>query len=143
MSIKQNFKPIAEPRPMAVYFKNIRRGHPGVIRAVIREYLPSWALLGLHFIGSSVLEIVTDERLKDRTISTLKIIGITQIPNFDNLATAPNRAGPGESSRNQRKGQLKSAAYQMQRNIGKTHKKWAASWYKAALKEVTDKLREI
>lgn len=75
------FNPAYEPRPTAIYFRNVRRGLLGMIQKAIREFLPSLALLGLDFIGSSVLEVITDAGLVERTGATLKLMEIVQIPN--------------------------------------------------------------
>lgn len=89
-------KPVYEPKPVALYFKNVRRGLLELIRSSLRECLLSWAILGLDFNGTSVLEISLDERLKDRTVATLKMIGIMVIQNFDILAAAASKSKSGE-----------------------------------------------
>lgn len=42
-------------------------------------------------VGGSVLELVTDSRHKDRLTSTLKVIVIIHIPNFDIAKASKNR----------------------------------------------------
>lgn len=71
-----------EPVPEAVYFKNLRRGPIGSLRRALRKCLPAWAILGLSFVGGSILEIVTDRRQRDRLVTTMKIMGIIEVPNF-------------------------------------------------------------
>lgn len=44
---KHNILVRHEPRPVAVYFQNIRRGPLGAVRAALRRSVPSWAVLGL------------------------------------------------------------------------------------------------
>lgn len=45
-------------------------------------------MLGLDFIGASVLEVVSDETLKDRVVATMNLLGMTHIPAFDVLEAA-------------------------------------------------------
>lgn len=75
----------AEPRPtaVAVYFRNVRRGLISSLRQALRQCQPSWALLGINFIGASILEVVSDERLQDRLIGTLGMMAVKHIPHFD------------------------------------------------------------
>lgn len=65
-----------EPKPTAMYFKNIRRGPVGLVRKALIHSFPTWTLLGLSFIGGSVLEIITDVRLRNRLVATLNIMRI-------------------------------------------------------------------
>lgn len=81
----RKIRTIRQPKPMAVYFKNNRRGQIGTIRRALRESLPLWALLGIGFVEGSVMEIITDTNLKERLIATLKLMGIAEIPGFDIL----------------------------------------------------------
>lgn len=71
-----NVRVTYKPNPVAVYLKNVRRGLIGSIRAALRQCLPSWAVLGFRIVGGSVLEIITDGRIKDLLITTLKVLGV-------------------------------------------------------------------
>lgn len=88
------------PKPVAAYFKNVRRGPIGTLRKALRDCLPAWALLGLCFVGGSVLEIITNQRQKDRLTATLRMMGISEIPNFDitSLTKKPQAEGRNESN---------------------------------------------
>lgn len=108
--IHQKFNSVAEPTPVAIYLRNVRRGPLGFILNALREFLPSWVLLGLDFIEVYVMEIIADERLRDRTASTLKAFGITEFDNFDSLAVMPSKSRQGESPEGQIKRQVKSVA---------------------------------
>lgn len=59
-----------------------------MVRTALREILPNWALLGMDFVGSSILEVSTDINLEARLISTLKKIGAHRITDFDVPTTA-------------------------------------------------------
>lgn len=72
-----------EPQPTAAYFKNIKRGPIGTIRKALREWLPRWALLRISFIGGSVVESITDWRVKDRLVATLEMMNITEVKDFN------------------------------------------------------------
>lgn len=45
--------------------------------------MPSWAILGLSFIGGSQLEIITDVRLVQKVIGSLKLLNIVELKGFD------------------------------------------------------------
>lgn len=52
----------------------------------------------MDFIGASVFDVVTDEKPRDRTVSTLKLVGILDIKWFDILGTAPTKPAKEESA---------------------------------------------
>lgn len=141
--VQGNFKQIYEPNPTALYFKNVRRGPLGLVRNALRESLPSWALLGLDFVGASVLEIITDEKLKDRTIATLKMMGITVIPGFDILEKAASVPKPGETPAERSQRNLRTAAYRLQKNVEKARNRWATKWYQNKLQETHAKIQNL
>lgn len=89
---KQNTIIQNQPDPVGVYFKNDRRGPIGILRRALRESLPAWALLGIGFVGGSVLEVVTDRRMKPRLIATLHLMGILELPNFDIFTNATKKS---------------------------------------------------
>lgn len=45
-------------------------------------------MLGIGLVGGSVVEGVMDSRLRDRLVRKPKMMGITEIPNFDVLGIA-------------------------------------------------------
>lgn len=85
---KGSFVPCHEPKPPALYFKIVKRGPLVEIRNALRECLPNWALLGLDFVGSSVMEIITDRQLKDKIVGTLKQLGMVNVPNLSIFESA-------------------------------------------------------
>lgn len=137
-------KVCAKPAPKitAVYFKNIRRGPIGTIRQALRECLPSWALLGLSFIGSSILEILTDERLTERLIGTLKLMGISHVPDFDVYGGAPRRVQDTSGHRDENKHTIELVIRRMTANIRVTLNKYAKEWYETMLRNAKDRLRQ-
>lgn len=141
--IEENFKPLVKPTPTVVYFKNVRRGPVGRIRTALRECLPSWAILGLDFVGASVLEIVMDGKLKHRTVATLRMMGIMEIKDFDILEKNVTIPRTGDSQRDQKKRNLEMAVHRLRKNVDKTRNKWAIEWYKSKLQVAMKKLKEI
>lgn len=71
------------PNPLAVRFKNLRRGGFGAIRNLLRHSFLSWPLLQLSFIRGSVLEILKDNSLKELLTAKLRVMGIVALKNFD------------------------------------------------------------
>lgn len=63
--------------------KRFVKGPIGVLRRALSKCLPSWAILVFAFLGGSILEVVTDVKLKNRLTATPKITGIMEVPDFD------------------------------------------------------------
>lgn len=81
-------KPAYEPKSTALYFRNVRRSSVRAIRKPLLECLPTWALFGLDFVGSSIMEVVTDGKLIARVKTTVKLIGTSIVPDFDVFKSA-------------------------------------------------------
>ena len=64
------------PAIEAVYIRNIRRCPLGQLRRSLKRSLPPSALLGLSFIGGSILEIVTLRSQKEHLLETLRLLNI-------------------------------------------------------------------
>lgn len=133
---------LKEPETTAVYFKNIRQGPLGVLRAALRECLPSWAVLGLGFIGSSVLEIITDARLKSRLIATLNAMGVQEIPNFDMFYAGLKRASTGEPGGSAQASNLMAAIRRLTVCTSQFRSQYAKLWYNDKLKEAQVRLKQ-
>lgn len=72
-----------EHRPTEVYFKAIRKGPSGILRRALSKCLPSWAVLGLCFVGGSILKVIADVRHIHRLTGTLKVMEIIEVHKFD------------------------------------------------------------
>lgn len=72
----------AAPNLIPVYFLNVKRGTINVLRRALWGSLPSWSVVGLSFIGGSVLEVLTDGRHKNRLVATLQGMGLKEVINF-------------------------------------------------------------
>lgn len=73
---------------MAVNFKGIRHGPLGQVKVASRQSLGNWALLELCFIGSAVLEVITDKGQRERIVDTIKQLGMTKMKNFNVIGDA-------------------------------------------------------
>lgn len=65
---------------------------------VLRQSLPSWAVLSLNIVGRSVLEVITDLCFRGRVIDTLRMIGIMRVPDFDFYGATKKRHGAGTTT---------------------------------------------
>lgn len=80
--------------------------------------MPSfWALLEIDSIGASVLEIVLDHTHEARTITTVRIMGIAEIPDFNILINGVHRPHSEEGRDNSFKSNLSAAAHRLQKNV--------------------------
>jgi len=66
-------------------------GPIGLVRRSLRESPPSWALLGLSFVGGSVLEVLTDEAQKRRLVNTKRLLGIHELPDVPMFEDSPKK----------------------------------------------------
>lgn len=139
---RNNCRVLKEPSPIAVYFKNVRRGPIGAIRSALRESLPSWALLGIGFVGGSVLEIVTDNRLKARLIATLKIMGIEELAKFDVLGGGIRRGTPGSAGSDRTATNLQATIRRLSAYVQENRCGYATKWYRSKLAEAKLRLQK-
>lgn len=123
--VHENFKPLVRPTTIAVYFSKVRRGLVGRIRKALRECPPSWTTLRLGFVGSLVLEVVMDGKVKDRTVATLKMIVIMEINDFDILGRSSMTPRVGDNQRDQKVKMLGMAVYRLRKNIDNARNKSA------------------
>lgn len=81
-----------EPIPATAYFAGVERGRISHFKQCLLENgsLPRWSLLGISFIGASLVEIVCHAPLLDRLIATMKILGVTHLANFDPTKNSKN-----------------------------------------------------
>lgn len=140
--IQGKFKQLVELRPIAVYFKNARRVPHSLIRQALHASLPSWAMLRLDFIGSSVLEVSMDEKLKDRAVATLKMMRIAMIPNFNALDASVSRPRAGKQPEASKEQNLCIAVRRFQKNIDNAQNRWAAKWYAESLQAANSPLQD-
>lgn len=65
------------------------------MRQALRECFSNWALSDIDFVGSLIMEIGTDRALENRVISTMKILGIEVVLDFDALESAIRKREAG------------------------------------------------
>lgn len=129
-------------RTTAVYFRNIRRGPIGAIRQALRYCLPSWPLLGLGFVGESILEVITDDRLSKRLTGTHKLMGISHVPQFDIYECAPSPEQVPRDSPNQKRIGIELVIRRMKANLRVTLNSFARSWYESTLQSPEELLHQ-
>ncbi len=117
---------VKQPKVEAFYFRNIRRSPLGRLRAALRQSLPAWAILGLSFIGGSVLEVLCDCRLQHQLIATLKIAGIQNIKLFDILNDGLKREGNHQQNP---LNNLRAARRRLGQCAHKARNVFAKEWY--------------
>lgn len=59
----------------------MRHGPTGKIREALRDFLPTWALMSILFVGGSIMEVVLGYTLEERLIATLKFMNIGDTEN--------------------------------------------------------------
>lgn len=134
----------AEPNLIPVYFSNVKRGPINVLRKALRESLPSWSVVGLSFIGGSVLEVLTDRRLKDRLVTTLQAMGLKEIINFDLFKINYHwKKTDTEKAREDEKRQLERALYRLKGCLKYSGYGPAHRWYKQKVEDGENKLQDI
>ena len=129
--------------PTAIYFRKIKRVQLGVVRKALRSLdLPPWAVLGLSFIGQSVLEVVCDERLASQLIVKLTLLGAAHIKDFDifgdNLKKNPNT-----DTEEKLKANVEKVIYRLKKLISTSNNEAAKKWYSEKLSEAEKRLLEF
>ena len=132
-----------EPKPTAVYFRNIKRSRLGQVRKALKQmFTHPWAILGLSFIGKSVIEIVCHQGLADQVVAKLRLIGATHIKNMDvfgdNLKKLQNREGANRNTLN-----LERAQQRFERLVSTCINSAAKAWYSKQAAEAERRLAEI
>ena len=118
------------PRELeSVYFGRIRRGPVGQLRKALRECLPSSAVVGISFIGSSLCEILTDARMKDRLVRTMKALGFSEEDSFDPYGDAMKKERVLKNQGDRRRLNLEACAARWNRAAQGTLHLDARKWY--------------
>ena len=131
------------PTPTALYFRNIRRARLGQLRKALRQmFTHPWAVLGLSFIGKSVIEIVCHKGLADQIVAKLRLIGATHIKNMDvfgdNLKKKTSAPTGDRLTAN-----LERAHQRFQRLVSTCTSTTAKSWYAKQAAEAEKRLAAI
>lgn len=129
-----------EPKPVAAYFTNIRRGPVGLVRKALSASLPQWALLGISFVGGSVLEIITDKRLKDRLVATLAMMNIKEIPDMNILKPTVTKKEVNADQETRKKSGLQYAQRRITKCLQTARSNAARKWYEETLAKINTEL---
>lgn len=124
-----------EPKQIAIYGKNIRRGWIGKLRATLKECLPPWTLLGTGIVGTSVPKVVTDLRLRNKlveAVETMRVFGIKNIDVFSKGLEKGHTIGYGieHATENHR-----AAVKHMSASFQNWRCEYASGWYTSKLEE--------
>ena len=133
---------VEKPNIIPLYFKNIRRCRIGVLRAALRQSLPSWAVIGLSFVGGSILELLCDSKLEHRVIHMMKVVNIRQVKGFNILTDGVKKETEKDQSH---KRNVEAAKKRFERCIETSRSEYAKEWYAQQVqkcKEILDKNRE-
>lgn len=118
-------KPKQDPKPTAMYFKNLRRGALGAVHWDLRECLPGLALPGIDFVGNSIMEVKTDEKLKRRVEVLLIMTVISLVPAFAVLESEQKTITVGDSNVSKLKKNLEADVRRPEKNVGNSKKRSA------------------
>lgn len=132
-----------EPKPTALYFRNIKRARLGQVRKALRQmFSHPWAVLGLSFIGQSVVEIVCHTGLCDQVIAKLRLIGAAHIRNLDvfgdNMKKASHKDGHARRTAN-----LEKAHRRFERLVSTCTNTAAKAWYRKQAEAAEARLTNI
>lgn len=81
--------------------------------------------MGIDFIGTSILEIITDDKLSALVVTTTRLMGITVDEDFEVLAFTVRSRRPGESGAERTKRNLDTVIYRLQKNVANAKNQWA------------------
>lgn len=143
MLSKNNLRVEKKPQPVAVYFKGIRRGPLGQVRGALRQSLSNWALLDLCFIGSAVLEVITDKGQRSRLVDTMKQLGITEVTNFDVIGDAMKARREQETDTEMLRKNIEKSVTRMTRCAEISKSSAAKGYYLETVNKAKAKLAEL
>lgn len=138
-----NLKRDRSPAVDVVYTRDIRRAPLGQIRRSLQHGVPASALLGLSFIGGSILEIVTLKSQKQNLVETLRLLGVQPMPNFCMTDDALKKQTSTLDADSREKENLDRIIRRMQRCVGNSRNSLATRWYAAQLEKANTRLAEI
>lgn len=131
------------PAVDVVYVRDIRRAPLGQIRRSLQHSIPSSALLGLSFIGGSVLEIVTLKSQKDKLVDTLRLLGIEPMRNFDVMDDALKKQQNTSAGIARERDNVERVVRRMQHCIRDSRNDLATKWYAAQLQRANEKITKL
>ena len=132
-----------QPKPTALYFRNIRRARLGQVRKALRQmFTHPWAVLGLSFIGKSVVEIVCHESLVDQVVAKLRLVGASHIKNLNVFGDNMKKLSQ-KDQRNRFTLNLERAHQRFERLVQTCTNSAAKMWYTKQAQEAERRLAEM
>ena len=132
-----------EPKPIALYFRNIKRTRLGQVRKALRQiFTHPWAVLGLSFLGQSVIEIVCHSGLCDQVIAKLRLIGAAHIRNLNVFGDNMKKTS-GKDSRARQTANLERAQSRFERLVSTCTNSAAKAWYRKQAETAEARLAQI
>ena len=132
------------PKPTALYFRNIKRARLGQVRKALRQmFTHPWAVLGLSFLGQSVIEIVCHSGLCDQVVGKLRLIGATHIRNLDVFGDNLKKKTILKDAPARQTTNLEPAHSRFERLVSTCTNAAAKSWYRQQAEEAEKRLARI
>ncbi|KAI0562920.1 Endonuclease-reverse transcriptase [Gracilaria domingensis] len=138
-----NLRISTTPITDVVYVKGLRRSPYGIVRKSLLHSIPRAGLLGLSYIGGSILEIVTTKSEKQNLIETIQLLGLQHMPSFAITDDSLKKHGEISDKKQREKQNLLRIVRRMQRCVRNSRNGLATRWYAARLKEANDRLEQL
>ncbi|PXF46499.1 hypothetical protein BWQ96_03734 [Gracilariopsis chorda] len=138
-----NLRMNTAPEVDVVYIKGLKRSPYGLIRRSLQHSIPRSSLLGLSYIGGSILEIITLKSHKHRLIETLQLLGLQHMANFSIRDDAMKKQGENSDKKTREMQNLTRLIRRMQRCVRNSKNPLATRWYAARLQEVNKRMTEL
>lgn len=103
-----------ELRPVALYFKNVKRSPSRGDCKARREWQSSWKLLQSNFVGNTIVEVIPDCKLVARVVAAVRFMGVKKVQYFDILEVPRSSDMEGEPNEEKKEGSLKAAINRFQ-----------------------------
>lgn len=112
-----NLRVNAYPEVDSVYVKGLRRSPYGAIRRSLQHSLPRSELLGLSYVGGSILETITIKAQKANLEEILQLLGLQLLPSFSMTEDALKREKEINGEKERKMQNLTRIVRRMQRCI--------------------------
>lgn len=89
------------------------------------------------------MEIITGRTLEDRVVSTMKIMGVDVIHNYDMLESGFRTKNAGGSKKDRKQRNLLAAIHRTEENVETSKNRWAQKWYSEKKLGAQDRLQKL
>ncbi|KAI0560570.1 hypothetical protein FGB62_108g01 [Gracilaria domingensis] len=121
------------PKMEAQYFRGIPRGPYRPLMTYLRIGLRSRCIIGLSFIGRSILEIVSASDVSHKLVAGMRAAGYTHMAIFSATSNAMSSRRMMSKAERKKKN-LEQALYRFRTAANRTTSSWAKHWYEAQVK---------